>query len=133
MASTEFPRRVWGRRVRPVAGGIALLTGLLAVFRIGLGVDSGEVVFTGWGALVVTSTAVAAAGCLFGGWVWQSDRAMTAGLSLAAAVFVARGVLLAQDRGLLYLPGWINLIIGVVICGGSWLLERAAVRGAVDR
>ena len=133
MASTELPWRFWRRRVRPVAAGIALLMILLAGFRLSLGADSGEVRFTGWAALAVTSTEVASAACLVGGWLWRSDRAMTVGLSLAAAVFTARGVLLMQDRGPLYLPVWINLIIGLVICGGSWLLEIAAAREEPSR
>lgn len=124
MASTELPRQVWGRKIRPYALAVSLASAVVAWAILVKHNDAGSHLESGSGVLVGWAAAAAVL-LLWWGWWAQSDRTMRAGLLLTAGVFAARAAIVWLDQGTVG-AAWLLSVAWCVASGGAWLLERSA-------
>lgn len=124
MPPMNLPVTIWGRPVKPVALGLAIMMLIFAIFNV-LNLDVFYVSI--WGD-VVGLTAFASFAIFTVAWIINSQRLAEYGLALAAGVFIARCI------ALLLINGWeaqgVYFSAGAaIIAAGSYFLERTDPRG----
>ena len=118
-------RRVFGRPVKPVAGGFVILMLTLAVFNT---IDAGVLGATVLGHVTGALAGVSAVTLLAGWWgSWQ--RVAEAGLLAAFAAYGLRGLFVLFTQGPWVQAVWLSLG-AAVIAWGSFVLETMDERGA---
>jgi hypothetical protein len=126
MTLPEMRKRLWGRKVRPLALAVALATALGAVATLAGGAvawtSGGQVhAFTGAASYLVGSLSAAVSAVMWWAWWARSEKLLLWGLRWSSGVFAASAVLLAAD-GVWFSAGL--SMCWVVAIGGSWLIER---------